>query len=214
MSKDIRAIIWDWNGTLLDDMDICVESINVLLEKRGLPLMDLEKYRSIFSFPVMNYYKSIGFDFTKEPYDDVAIEFINLYFNKLAGAGIYTDVISTLEKFRTLGYKQAILSAMEHENLIKSVKSMSLEGYFSCIMGTDDHYAHGKTYLLRRILDCLGAKPDEALLVGDTLHDHEVAESAGCKCILVAAGHQEKSRLETSGCKVVDNLQEFSSLFN
>ncbi|MHC1707655.1 MAG: HAD family hydrolase [Bacteroidales bacterium] len=214
MRNSIRTIIWDWNGTLLDDMDICVDSINILLEKRGLPLMNLEKYRSIFTFPVIDYYKTIGFDFDKEPYDSVAIEFISIYLNKLKSASIFQEVRPTLEIFKEKGYQQAILSAMEQENLLISVNSKGIQDYFSCIYGTDDHYAHGKTYLLSRILKCLDVDPKETLLIGDTLHDHEVALSAGCNCLLVAAGHQEKRRLDTAGCQVINNLNEISRLFN
>lgn len=214
MKNGITTIIWDWNGTLLDDMDICVDSINILLEKRGLPLMNLERYRKIFSFPVIDYYREIGFDFDKEPYDDVAIEFITIYLEKLKTAAVYPEVRPALELFKAKGYRQAILSAMEQENLLISVRSKGIQDYFSCILGTDDHYAHGKVYLLSRILDGMQVKPSETLLIGDTLHDHEVALSAGCQCVLVAAGHQEKNRLESSGCLVINNLQEISTLFN
>jgi phosphoglycolate phosphatase len=214
MIRGVKTIIWDWNGTLLDDMDICVDSINILLEKRGLPLMYLEKYRELFTFPVIEYYKKIGFNFDKEPYDEVANEFITLYLEKLKNAAIYPAVKPTLEMFRQKGYQQAILSAMEKENLLISVNSKGIQEYFSCIMGTDDHYAHGKVYLLRHILETLDIQPSEALLIGDTLHDHEVADSAGCRCLLVAAGHQNKLRLENSGCRVINNLHEISILFN
>lgn len=51
MFKNIKHIIWDWNGTLFDDVDICVDNINWLLKKYNLPEITKEKYREIFTFP-------------------------------------------------------------------------------------------------------------------------------------------------------------------
>ncbi len=212
--QGIKTIIWDWNGTLLNDMDICVDSINVLLKKRALPLMDLEKYRKLFTFPVIRYYEMIGFDFVKEPYDDVAMEFIHDYLARLQAASLFHDVLPALNHFKDRGIDQAILSAMENENLEISVKSKGIDSFFSVIMGTDDHYAHGKTYLADKIIHKLRVSPEQTLIVGDTLHDHEVAETLGCQCVLVAAGHQSHDRLEESGCTVVDSLEALPELFN
>jgi len=69
------TIIWDWNGTLLDDAEICLEAINIMLKKRHLPELSMERYRDVFTFPVIEYYREVGFDFTLEAWDPVATEF-------------------------------------------------------------------------------------------------------------------------------------------
>ncbi|MCX6273255.1 MAG: HAD family hydrolase [Bacteroidetes bacterium] len=210
----IKTIIWDWNGTLLDDMDICVDSINVLLEKRGLPLMDLVTYRRLFTFPVIEYYETIGFDFNAEPYDKVAFEFIDIYLERLKEADLFGDVKPTLDFFKKKQIKQAVLSAMEHENLLKSISSKGIEGYFSVIQGTEDHFAHGKVYQAEKIMKTLGVNPQQTLFVGDTLHDQEVARVTGCHCILTSAGHQSEERLNSGGCRVINGIGELTALFN
>ena len=73
------TIIWDWNGTLLDDAEVCREAINKMLKVRNLPELSLSTYRNVFTFPVIEYYKEVGFDFSKEDWEPVAMEFINLY---------------------------------------------------------------------------------------------------------------------------------------
>ena len=72
-------IIWDWNGTLLNDVDICVKSMNHLLEKRNLPLLDINRYKTVFGFPVKDYYAKIGFDFTKENFEIPANEYMDWF---------------------------------------------------------------------------------------------------------------------------------------
>ena len=69
------TIIWDWNGTLLDDAEMCLEAINIMLKKRNLPELSMERYRDVFTFPVIEYYREVGFDFTLEAWDPVATEF-------------------------------------------------------------------------------------------------------------------------------------------
>src|SRR5262245_43055202 len=54
---DIDHVIWDWNGTLLNDVTHAIDTINFLLEPRGLPLMSIERYREIFGFPIRRYYE-------------------------------------------------------------------------------------------------------------------------------------------------------------
>lgn len=214
MNRDLQTIIWDWNGTLLNDMDICVDSINVLLAKRGLPLMDLANYRNLFTFPVIRYYETIGFDFTAEAYDAVAMEFINVYLEKLKDASLFPAVRPILEIIKNKGFRQAILSAMEQENLLQSVRSKGIEAYFSLILGTSDHFANGKVYQVGRIIHELQLEPAKTFIIGDTLHDYEVAQEAGCKCILFAGGHQDRNRLVKSGCTVVYELEELLPLFD
>lgn len=59
-------IIWDWNGTILNDVDHAVAMMNTLLVEHNLPLIDREYYREIFDFPVLHYYQKLGFNFEKQ----------------------------------------------------------------------------------------------------------------------------------------------------
>ena len=74
-----KTIIWDWNGTLLNDLDLSVDSVNILLKERNLPTLTVEKYKDIFGFPVIDYYVKAGFDFEKEPFEIPAKQYVKLY---------------------------------------------------------------------------------------------------------------------------------------
>jgi phosphoglycolate phosphatase len=211
--KKIKTIIWDWNGTLLDDTDICLNSMNHMLIQRQLPLLDLEKYREVFTFPVKSYYTAIGFDFDKEPWDVAAIEFIDLYLHVLPQAKLAKGAGEILSFFRKNGFRQAIISAMQHETLEKSVDSLGITPYFDYIGGIGDHYGGGKIDNARQFYQNYQLNPAEVVLLGDTLHDAEVAKELGSDCILIANGHQSKARLLQTGHEVVDNLVQLLSAF-
>lgn len=203
-----NTIIWDWNGTLLDDAELCLASINKMLEIRSLPTISLEKYRDVFTFPVIEYYTELGFDFELEVWETVAVEFIDLYMNELQNCILTSYAKETLEAFKQKGYRQAIISAMQHDNLLKSVSDLGIFHYFEHIGGIGDHYAVSKIDNAINYLNSSGVNPENMTLIGDTIHDSEVAAKLGCKCILVANGHQSYERLKKTGLPVVQNLSE------
>jgi phosphoglycolate phosphatase len=207
--SNINTILWDWNGTLLNDTDHCIECINHLLKKRGLELLHKERYLNIFTFPVMNYYNSLGFDFSKERFEVPAEEFIVHYKATLNEVKLYTDAVAALKYFQERGLRQYILSAMQQDALIDSVKVRNIAQYFIKISGIEDNLANGKTALAHKLLESENIDPQTTLMIGDTLHDAEVADAIGIKCVLISHGHQHHNRLRESGKSVFTSLDEF-----
>jgi phosphoglycolate phosphatase len=207
-------IIWDWNGTLLDDKWLCIESINVLLTKRHLEPIDEEKYNRIFRFPVRKYYEEAGFDFSREPFEVPALEFIRLYDDRKKECGLQQGAGAILDYFARQGKKQYILSASETTVLEEMTSHFGIAGYFSLIKGLDNHYAHGKGDLGLELLAEIGADPLSVLLIGDTCHDKEVADLMGIDAILCSHGHFSKERLMGCDTSVVPDLIELSTLFS
>jgi len=210
--KKAKAIIWDWNGTLLDDVHICIDGINSLLSKRQLPVLHTAMYKDIFTFPVKDYYEKAGFDFNMEPFDIPAMQFIDYYREHINNAHLFPEVLEVLDHFKKEGFQQSILSAMEHDFLHQSIKDKNIYAYFDHITGINNHYAESKTLKARNLLDLMKADPEQTIIVGDTIHDYEVAEEIGCRVILVTQGHQSESRLNQLNCEKVNNLKELTSL--
>jgi phosphoglycolate phosphatase len=208
-----RNIIWDWNGTLLNDLGVCVDSINLLLDRRNIPVLDVDRYLDIFTFPVKDYYVKAGFDFSGETFETVAVEFMDHYLELVRKAGLHSGARGTLKWFSESGREQIILSAMEHKELVKLVKENGIEEYFRHIFGIDDHLAHGKLALASTAIKKTGFKKEETCLIGDTLHDAEVATELGINCLLIADGHQSEIRLKTSGYPVIRNLEKIKKVF-
>jgi phosphoglycolate phosphatase len=213
MKQAQKTIIWDWNGTLLDDVDICMDAINSMLEERGLNKLSRDAYRSVFTFPVINYYRESGFDFEKEEWEVVAMQFMDRYFEKLPHCTLFPDAVKILEFFKTNGYRQVILSAMEQNALTSSVTGMGIANYFQQVIGIDNHYAAGKSGNGRAMMIEHGLGKESTWFIGDTLHDAAIAKELGCQCILIANGHQDKQRLAGAGVTLLHSLSELIPLF-
>jgi phosphoglycolate phosphatase len=207
-----RHLAWDWNGTLLDDVWLGVETINLLLGRRGLPPLTLEDYLEHFDFPVSEYYRRIGFDFDSEPFEVMAMEFIEEYTARRFECGLHADVREALDRAREVGLSQSILSAYHSERLRECLDHYKLADFFRWTVGLDDHYAASKIEAGRRWMRGHDLRPEEILLIGDTIHDHEVAEELGVGCALIARGHQKRERLEARGVPVFASLAEMFGL--
>ncbi len=190
-----KHIIWDWNGTLLDDVQACVDSINCMLAPRNLPTISRQQYRDIFDFPVKSYYARLGFDMQNEDWDEMAKEFHRHYAEFSAKAKLRTDALETLESLHGNNRPMSILSASEITILENMLKEHNIRHYFTHVFGLNNLYATSKLDQGRLLIKKLKLPPEDILLIGDTNHDHEVAEELGIQCVLLTGGHQSEHRL-------------------
>lgn len=203
-----RMVIWDWNGTLLDDFEVVRNIANGMLRRRGLPEMNAHRYREIFDFPISEYYRRAGFNFDEEPYEILADEFILEFNARIGDCNLHSVVPQLLEELNRNGIRQAILSAGRDTTLIEALEHHGIGRYFEEIQGLSDHLAVSKTNAGRDLIARIDLKPEEIVMIGDTLHDHEVAEALGIDCILVATGHQSEERLRATGAPVFPSLEK------
>jgi phosphoglycolate phosphatase len=210
----VRHIVWDWNGTLLDDVTACVASVNDMLAPRGLPTISEAHYRDIFDFPVKRYYEQLGFDLEREVWDELAQEFHRHYARHARESQLHADVDELMPALSAAGYGMSVLSACEITLLERMLTEHGLRQYFEHVYGLDDLYASSKLAQGEALMAALQLPRDEVLLVGDTLHDRDVAAALGWSCALVAAGHQSEARLSAGGegPSVIGHLGELTGL--
>ncbi|MCX8010600.1 MAG: HAD hydrolase-like protein, partial [Ignavibacteria bacterium] len=161
-----KHIIWDWNGTLLDDVWLCVDVMNGLLQKRGMRLITVEEYREIFTFPVIDYYKKLGFNFAIESFEKVGTEFIVEYEKRRLESQLQPYTLEVLDKIKRLHITQSVLSAYKQETLDELLTHFGLVEYFDFILGLDNHYADSKLENGKKLIQLLALKPKEVLFIG------------------------------------------------
>ncbi|MBE6573802.1 MAG: HAD family hydrolase [Ruminococcaceae bacterium] len=200
-------ILWDFNGTIIDDVATGMRSVNTLLERRGLPTVDtIEHYHSVFTFPITEYYINLGFDFDKEPFSEIAIEWTEQNEENIKKAPLHKGVTEALEFFKGKGIPQIILSATKRDMLINHIHGLGIYDYFDEFLGLDNIHAESKVAIG---IEWMNANPEALpLMIGDTTHDSEVAEKIGCDCVLVARGHQSRETLLATGRRVYDTLEK------
>lgn len=205
--KKYTYILWDFNGTILDDVEIGIRCVNKLLSDRELKTIEnVSEYREIFGFPIIDYYRRAGFDFAKESYEEIAPQWVEQYLINVKDAPLYPDVRETIERFHKMGLKQTVLSATEINMLRGQLHDLGLDDCFDEVRGLDNIHASSKVELAKKWRS--EHMNDRALMIGDTVHDAEVAEAIRADCILIARGHQMRKTLEKTGVPVAGTLDE------
>ena len=204
-----KHIIWDWNGTLLNDTSLCTQILNDSLRKRNIPEITVQQYKEKFLFPIKTFYESIGFDFDKEPFDNPNNEFNTDFVNQFKSLALQPFAKDTIKKFSEQKIVQTILSASRDDRLKQQVNFFDLTQYLQHVIGTKNLYAHGKEYEGEELLLTLDIPTAETIIIGDTLLDFNVAQYLKIDCALVSHGHNDMKRLNETGAFTFSDIQEF-----
>ena len=204
-------IIWDFNGTILNDVDAGIKSINTLLSRRNLPIVEsVDQYKSVFTFPIVEYYKRVGIMKDESEFPVLAIEWVEQYMKYSTDSKLYPGIIELLKQNNKKGIKQIVLSATELNMLRGQLKQLNILNMFDEILGLDNIHAYSKQSLG---VKWINQNPNiSAVFLGDTEHDYTTANAMGVDCILVANGHQSKETLLKCGCMVIDDIYEINNI--
>ncbi len=203
-----KFIVWDWNGTLLHDVDLCLDIINQLLHKYSKSTIDLQTYQQHFTFPVETYYQNIGFDFGETPFQQVGSEWMEAYSQRWRECNLQSDAQQVLTAIRQGNINQAIISAMDINLLRTSAQFYNVLNFFLALRGLDHHYADGKMEIAEKFVRSFELDASKILFVGDTTHDYEVAQAVGAECVLFYSGHHSKKKLKACKAPVVETLTD------
>ena len=192
----MKYILWDWNGTLLDDTQAALDTLNIMLARRGAKPIALNFFRDHFAFPCRPFYDAIGMHVEDAEWDALAKEYHDLYAEQ--PKQLNREAIAALEEVKRAGAKQSIISALRQDLLDEVTARMGVASYMECIYGVDNLDGASKLdralELMSRIAPQVGEQPD-VVLIGDALHDKEVADALKVRCVLCGQGSHAAWRL-------------------
>ncbi len=206
----MKTLIWDYNGTILDDVSITVEIENLMLKERNLPYgYTIEDYRNLFAIPMYDYYLKIGYTFEHETFEDAAKEFTEHYERLFPTCLLNPGVIETLQQSIQKGYRNVILSSCHDGILHEQCKKLGIDHYFEEIMGTDDVLGGSKIHIGLDWMKRHHINPDDCIYFGDTFADQDTAKAMGInKIYFIANGHQSYERLSKINPHTYHTLKE------
>lgn len=198
-------VIWDWNGTLLNDLGASLASVNDMLAERGKPPIDVDFYKECICTPIKGFYEKT-FDMEKEDYSVIIKQYNEGYLYHLKDCGLTLGAHEALEHFKSCGAKQIIVSSSNNDQLLCNAEKYGVMDYFDAILGAGDYFAGSKIERARNYLEQSGEQKGKVLVIGDLIHDAEMAAELFADCMLLTSGHEHPSRLQSVGVPLVDDL--------
>ncbi len=202
----MQYVIFDFNGTILNDVDVSLDCLNKTIQKYLFrDFIAVEDYKRIFTFPVKKYYEAVGFDFDQLDWYEVGQYWMDLYLSNYFKCKLNDGVVDLLVDNKNKGIKNVVLSASRVDILKKQLADLGIIDYFDEILGIDNIYGTSKLPIGLNFIE--DKDRSECVMIGDTLHDLEVAKSMGVRCILVSCGHQDKEILLENHDEVYDDIR-------
>jgi len=198
-------VLWDWNGTLLDDVGAALKSVNKMLERRCQAPISMDQYYEYIGIPIRKFYENI-FNLETEDYAGILKEYNAGYENQMFEISLAQGAREVLNQIRDNSLRQIVLSSCEQNQLNYYLKHFELQVYFDTVIGSQDFFAGSKVERAKQHLADSGIDPKRVLVVGDLVHDYEMAREIGADCVLIPNGHQSAQQLAGSGAKVLDSI--------
>jgi phosphoglycolate phosphatase len=201
----MKSIIWDWNGTLLNDASFICDVANGIISRRGYKTLTFDEAREVSCHPASEWYRRMGVDFERHPFADIVTEFQRDYLHNFSRVTLHEDSLLVLSKLKERGINQYVLSAHMHSSLVLNVDAHGITEHFEEVLGLDSGHAHSKLENGKELVSRRGIGKS-AVMIGDSSHDAEVASVLGVPCFLVSRGIESEKRLKNTGCPVFADL--------
>ncbi|MEU7069723.1 HAD hydrolase-like protein [Streptomyces narbonensis] len=208
-----KHLVWDWNGTLLDDIGAVIGATNAAFAELGLDSITLEQYRELYTVPVPKFYERL---MGRLPTDAEWIvmdgAFHRHYWARAEACGLTAGAAELLAARQESGLTQSLLSLAPHAELIPLVRRHGIAERFVRMDGRVDASTDGKSGHMVRHLAALAVPADRVVVIGDAADDAVAAAHVGAKAVLYTGGSHSRASLERVGVPVVDSLAEAVSV--
>ena len=206
----MRHIIWDWNGTLFDDLDAVVDATNANLLGYRLAPLTAESLRAVYTRPVWLYYERvIGRPLVDGEWDRLNAGYHEQYHRLMAHCRLTADARSTLQTWQSTGGSQSLLSMWQHDRLVPTVRDhFHIDAYFARVDGVRGLGGGAKAEYMVAHLGRLRLDPADVLVVGDSVDDVLAARQVGASAVAFTGGITGRDALAALGVPVVDTLAD------
>jgi phosphoglycolate phosphatase-like HAD superfamily hydrolase len=208
---DVNAhLVWDWNGTLLHDIDAVIEATNASFAEIGLPRISLERYRELYCVPVPKFYERLmGRLPTADEWQVMDEIFHRHYWTLARTCGLAEGAAELLAARRAAGRTQSLCSLAPHDQLIPLVRTHGIDHHFVRVDGATGPSGVGKALQMARHLAAMdGVDPSTVVVIGDAVDDAVAARHVGARSVLYTGGSHSRASLQAAGVPVVDSLSE------
>ncbi|MBO5290265.1 MAG: HAD hydrolase-like protein [Clostridia bacterium] len=204
-------IFWDFNGTIIDDVGNALQCVNDMLERKGRQPITLDDYYTYVETPIIGFYRHI-LPPDELDFQDISRQYHSDYARHINETGLAEGAYELLHKLKAMGVHQYIITANILSEAEELIEKFGISACFDKILGAENTLAESKIDRAKVFFKELNINRNDAILIGDTLHDLETANALGIDCVLVSYGHQGRRLLEEHNAFTVNSLKDVEKI--
>lgn len=214
MIQNKELVIFDWDGTLIDSQANIVQCFQLVIEELGLPERENHEISNIIGLGMREALKMLFPQHDSEVYEQM-VDRYRYHFFASNPSEPFVGAEEVLSRLTDDGYILAVATGKGRNGLNKALKHTGFGGYFHVTRCADETRSKPHPLMLEEILEQTGMEPDQAVMVGDTEYDLEMAKNAGISSIGVSYGvHDSERLLKHKPITVIDEIRALLHCFN
>ena len=210
-----KALIFDWDGTLFDSTADIVHALQQAFAAMQLPVPAADACRHVIGLSLPHAMRFLYPALPESNYPQLVDNYRRHYLQRDQQIILFDGVTEALQRYREQGYFLAVATGKSRAGLDRALQVSGLGPLFDVTRCADETFSKPHPAMLLQILDVLGLNAADALMIGDTSHDLQLARNAGTAAAAVTYGAHPRSELEAfAPLFIADTFKELDQWLN
>jgi phosphoglycolate phosphatase len=196
-----ELVVFDWDGTLMDSTHVIAASLQDACRDVGVAVPSVRDARFVIGLNLADTFDHVARDLDAPGRQRLSERYRHHFLARESEMPLYDGVREMLEDLRTCGRRLAVATGKTRRGLDRVLDSTGLRPCFEATRCADEGFAKPHPDMLLMLLDITGVEPRNAVMVGDTTHDLELAANAGIDAVSVSYGAHDETLLATRPAK-------------
>ncbi|QSP93483.1 HAD-IA family hydrolase [Marinobacter salinisoli] len=193
---DIKAVIFDWDGTLVDSVDHIADSLHQAATELGYPELEREAYRDIIGLGMIEALGRLYPGIDRDEMLAIRERYAAYFFSKVTTPqNVFEGMADVVSDIRRSGLGCSVATGKSRRGLESALTSSGLGAHFDITRCADETRSKPDPKMLEEILEFYGLEPADAVMIGDTRYDLEMAQRIGMPAIGVEWGVHKRDVL-------------------
>ncbi len=210
--KKFQLLVFDWDGTLADSEACIIDAMQLASTDAELPMCSDVQIRDVIGLSLDVAIETLFPEAEITVRSSVADRYREHYFSTSTSAvPVFKGVVDILEKLNQENYFLAVATGKSRRGLDRSLSETGLNKYFHTTRCADETISKPNPQMLIEIIDFFGLQAMDALMIGDSEYDLQMANNAGMESVAVSYGVHDVERLQQCGpLAIIHNITELS----
>lgn len=203
MKDRFDLLIFDWDGTLVDSIDWIVHCVQTAAKKCDCAVPPPQAAKDIIGLSIQEAMNTLFPEIDSSTHQQLVSHYSETFFSKQTTADdLFSGVEDMLVELRQAGYQLAVATGKTRSGLDKVLQSTGMNDFFEITRCADETASKPHPLMLEQIMAYFGISPERTLMIGDSIHDLQMAQNAQIASIGV-----------TCGAHSAEILQQYQPLF-